>query len=63
MKSVPVIAFYRKQLRNLSAKALVQYALYLLVSAAVLWPFWGMTPYCTSAGKWVDSSGNPFDFS
>ena len=44
MKSVPVIAFYRKQLRNLSAKALVRYALYLSVSATVLWPFWGMTP-------------------
>ena len=53
MKSVSVIAFYRKQLRNLSAKALVRYALYLSVSATVLWPFWGMTPRAGQQEKWL----------
>ena len=58
MKSVPFIAFYSKKRRNLSAKALVGYALPVSVSAAITWPFWGMTPRAGQQEKWLIIVGN-----
>ena len=44
MKRVSFNASYSKKRRNLSAKALVAGVLPVSVSAAITWPFWGMTP-------------------
>ena len=44
MKSVPVIVSYSKKPRNLSAQPFMAHASHLLVSAAIWWPFLGMTP-------------------
>ena len=44
MKSVPVIVCHCKKPRNLPAQPFMAYASHLLVSAAIWWPFSGMTP-------------------